>query len=116
MNEQMDSNKPTGDKELWDLIVNYYPAFEGQIGEDNKHGLFEKVSKLIERRRKSMRFHLEHNLKERCWKIYDLQNAKQIEEPPLMWTIAETRFDEMLLGLLIMHGIMRDWEVRGIRK
>jgi len=39
-----------GDKELWDLIVNYYPAFKGEIGEQNKRALFEQVSKLIDSR------------------------------------------------------------------
>jgi len=39
-----------GDKELWDLIVNYFPAFEGEIGSQNKRTLFEQVSKLIDKR------------------------------------------------------------------
>lgn len=38
------------DKELWDLIVNYFPAFEGEIGANNKRELFERISKLIDSR------------------------------------------------------------------
>ncbi len=37
----------TGNKELWDLIVNYFPAFEGEIGGQNKRALFEQVAKLM---------------------------------------------------------------------
>jgi hypothetical protein len=39
-----------GDSELWDLIVNYFPAFGGEEEAQNKRSLFEQVSKLIERR------------------------------------------------------------------
>jgi hypothetical protein len=60
-----------------------------------------------------VRFLLEHNERQKCWKIYDMRKHRQIEEPPMLMSIGDSMMDDLLAGYLIAQGAI---EVDGADK
>lgn len=50
------------------------------------------------------RFLLERNIRQKCWKIYDMKNHKQIEEPTLLVSIGDSLMQRLLAGYLVAQG------------
>ena len=51
-----------------------------------------------------MKFYIEHNPRQKCWRIYDMRKHKQIEEPPCLMSIGDSMMERYLTALLISNG------------
>lgn len=52
-----------------------------------------------------MDFYIEHNKRQKCWRIYDLRHEEKMEAVCLM-TIGDSLMDRYLQALLITNGVL----------
>lgn len=58
-----------------------------------------------------MRFYLERNERQKCYRVYDMQNHSQIEEPRCIMSIGDSLMDKLLTGYLIAQGAIQPWQI-----
>lgn len=49
-------------------------------------------------------FFLEHNERQKCWKIFDMRNHQETGEPVCLMSISDSLMDRFLAGLLLQSG------------
>lgn len=59
-----------------------------------------------------MKFYLERNEKQQCWKIYDMQLYKPMTDPVLLVSISDEIMDRLLMGYCIAQRAIEPWDIK----